>query len=90
MKKGFTLPELLITLGLVGVVAAFALPAISNIMPNQDKIMFLKAYNTVTKFAQEVATNHMYYDPTREGYDEDGNYLCQGLCKCCLTNTGRT
>ena len=49
MKKGFTLAEVLITLGIIGVVAALTLPTL--ISKHQKKVyvtQFKKAYNTVT------------------------------------------
>ncbi len=54
MKKGFTLQELLITLGIIGVVAALIAPAISNLFPNQHKTKYMKAYNTMTKVIDEM------------------------------------
>lgn len=49
MKKGFTLAELLIVLGITGIVAAVLLPAINNIMPDKTKIMYLKAYDELQR-----------------------------------------
>ena len=44
-KRGFTLAELLIVLGIAGVVAAVILPAINGLMPDKTKINYLKVYD---------------------------------------------
>ena len=47
MKKGFTLAEVLITLGIIGVVAAMTLPTvINNVQEKQFHSKFKKAYAT--------------------------------------------
>ena len=43
--RGFTLAELLIVLGITGVVAAVILPAINGLMPDKTKINYLKVYD---------------------------------------------
>ena len=49
LKKGFTLAEVLVTLGIVGVIAAFTLPALmSNFQKRTYETGIKKAYNTVT------------------------------------------
>ena len=48
MKKGFTLAEVLITLGIIGVVAAMTLPAVINKVQNKQRSAALKkAYSTL-------------------------------------------
>ena len=55
MKKfGFTLSELLITVGIVGVVAALTAPAVSNIMPDRNKMMFMKNYKELTTITEKL------------------------------------
>ncbi len=58
-KSGFTLAELMITLGIIGIGAALVAPAISNLMPNKNKIYALKAYNSISEI-----TNHILDDQT--------------------------
>lgn len=54
-KAGFTLPELLITLTIIGVASALILPAISSIIPNKDKVMVLNAYSSLGKISAAIA-----------------------------------
>ena len=58
MKKGFTLAEVLITLGIIGVVAALAAPALNNATQKA------KVGPTLSKFMStlEVAHEHMLAD----------------------------
>lgn len=56
---GFTLAEVLITLGIIGVVAAITIPALNNQIQNmQLKTAFKKAYSVASQaWAQVVAEN---------------------------------
>ena len=69
-KKGFTLAELLITMGIIGIVAAIIAPSLANLKPDSDKAKVLKVYNTISKLNEE-----MLNDPSL--YASDGN--CEGL-----------
>ena len=72
MKKlGFTLSELIVTMGIVGVLAAITAPILSEIIPNQDKIKVLKAYKTLTDINKELIEDNSLYmtDETCEGFD---------------------
>jgi len=45
MKKlGFTLSEIIVTLCIIGVVAAITAPLIENLVPDKNKMMVLKYY----------------------------------------------
>lgn len=62
MKKGFTLAEVLITLGIIGIVAAMTLPTlINNTQGKELHSQLLKAYSTI----QQSATRMVY----EEGVD---------------------
>lgn len=43
MKKAFTLSEALITLAILGVLAAILIPVINNVRPDKDRITYKKA-----------------------------------------------
>ena len=61
-KKGFTLAEVLITVGLIGVLAVIALPAIFGNKPNELKTKYLKCYNTLVTLTDDILGNsELYY-----------------------------
>ena len=44
-KKGFTLAEILISLAIIGIIAAIGFPAVNSMKPDKNKIMYLKVYD---------------------------------------------
>ena len=54
LKKGFTLQELLISLTVIGVVSAVALPSLMSIQPDKSKTIYMKVYNTLTTQTGEI------------------------------------
>lgn len=56
-KQGFTLAELLIVLGITGVVAAVLLPVINNLLPDKTKMMYLKAYDELMQDVKSLGAN---------------------------------
>ena len=69
----FTLAELLLTLAIIGVVAAVVLPAIKNLTPNTEKAMFLKAYGVFTRTVHDMLNNEDLYP--EDGGESGGFYL---------------
>ena len=63
-KHGFTLAEVLITLGIIGVVAALVLPAINNLRPNEIKSKYLKTYYALCDTVKEMVSNSKEYPLT--------------------------
>lgn len=54
-KRGFTLAEVLITIGIIGVVAAMTLPAVSNNTQNKElETAFRKSYSILGQVTQRV------------------------------------
>ncbi len=47
MKKAFTLSETLISLAIIGVLAAVLIPVINNVRPDKDRILYKKAMYTL-------------------------------------------
>ena len=75
-KKGFTLQELLISMAIVGIVAAIAAPGIVGMIPDKKKTMYMKAYNTLTTLTNDILDDPSLYWTT---YDNDGEPECHGL-----------
>ena len=61
MKKGFTLAEALITLGIIGIVAALTLPAINSTRPDAKKVKYLKTYDAICEVVKSLASNSKEY-----------------------------
>lgn len=76
-KHGFTLAELLITLGIIGVAAALVVPAVTHMMPDQDKTLLMKKYNNLVEITNNLLDNkQIYYTPM----EKDGKTpTCIGL-----------
>ncbi len=60
-RNGFTLAELLITLGIVGIITALIIPAINHLLPDKNKTLYLKAYDTLSKTVKDLASNSKLY-----------------------------
>lgn len=70
MKKGFTLAEVLITLAIIGIVAALTIPSlVKNIRNNQLKVQFEKAYAEMSQAVNMMQKDYgdlntgTYYGP---------------------------
>ena len=63
-KKGFTLPEVIITLCILGVLAAILVPAITKASPDGNKVMLKKAYSTVEQTVSELINDDVNYPST--------------------------
>lgn len=64
-KSGFTLAETLITLGIIGVVAAITIPTIVSLSPNKTKIMLRKAYLTIEQIIPKMINDEVNYPANR-------------------------
>ena len=69
-KRGFTLAELLIVLGITGVVAALILPAINGLMPDKTKVMYLRVYDELSKNIKQLASDSSLYPVCLESGSE--------------------
>lgn len=74
-KKGFTLQELLITLGIIGIIAAVTVPSLSKMAPDKTKSMYMKAFNTMSRVTPEILEDESLF-----WSEYNGNELaCSGL-----------
>ena len=61
MKKGYTLAEILITLGIIGIVSALIFPLANRMRPNENKVKFLQTYDAIAKVVKELANDSSVY-----------------------------
>ena len=85
MKKGFTLSEVLITLGIIGVIAALTIPAIVTNYRNKIYVAQLKrVYGQITEAAQtimtEEQTDNFYTTSAGIPQDNTGENCKTGAC----------
>ncbi len=66
-KKAFTLAELTVALSIVGVLAAIVVPAVHNMAPNKEMIMFKKAYGEFVRITSEMVNNDDIYPESFDG-----------------------
>ncbi len=76
MKKGFTLSELLITLGIIGVVAALATPTLVKLKPDDAKGKFLKAHNVLSNMTADIVSDSSLY---MTDFNDLGQPTCAGI-----------
>lgn len=60
-KTGFTLAEILVTLGIIAVLAAITMPLLGSITPDKKKVMVIKYKKVLTELAAEVANDPALY-----------------------------
>ena len=58
MKYAFTLAEALIVLGIVAILATLSTLAVTNVKPDEDVIMFRKAYRTISSAIEQIKKNN--------------------------------
>ncbi len=81
LNNAFTLTELLVALGVIGILCAILLPVIFNLLPNQNTIMAKRAYYAAqTVVADLINSEACYPDKTsavsgkRVGFDDGYGY----------------
>src|SRR5574344_1638469 len=61
MKKAFTLSEILIAMLVMGVLAAFLIPAMTKMSPNDKGVLFKKSYAQLSEFVSEMINDETLY-----------------------------
>ena len=75
-KKGFTLAETLISLTIIGVIAALTMPGLLGTQPSKTKTTYMKAYNALTNLTSDIINDPSLYWTQ---YDNNGNVSAEGL-----------
>lgn len=77
-RRGFTLAEVLITLGIIGIVAALTLPSVINkAQDRQFRAMFKKQYSAVAQAIQMVYAKYdISLTPKSNGWEKMPQYVC--------------
>lgn len=60
-KNGFTLSEIVVATAIVGVLAVVLVPAVFNAKPNQELLMFRKAYYLTERMVSELVNDEDLY-----------------------------
>lgn len=81
--NAFTLSEIMVTLAVLGVIAAVSVPAIMGNVPDNNKVMFKKAYASTEKAINNLINDDSLYPVTT-------NWTYLGVTHNCTDNTGAT
>ncbi|MBQ8460329.1 type II secretion system protein [bacterium] len=75
-KSAFTLAEVLITIGTIGVVAALTIPGlINNYKANRLRTQFLKSYSTIQQVFKRMEDDNISFDLTSyDGKSKEGHF----------------
>lgn len=74
MKKiGFTVSEILITLTVIGIIAALTTPFITRLFPDKNKAMVLKVHKTVQDINSALLDNTSLYYAQSDDDDNNNN-----------------
>ena len=60
-KQGYTLAEILVAVGIVGVIAALMLPIFNKVQPDQEKAVYLKTYRALNSAITAIAADKEIY-----------------------------
>lgn len=84
----FTLAETMITLTIIGVIAAMTIPVIMKTTPNNNAIMFKKAYATLEKTIYNMINDEANYPSSMTGNDNNSKTVLAGLNYEAVTTNG--
>ncbi len=64
-QRAYTLAEVLIAVGIIGVLAAVMLPMVNKYKPDTTKILYLNTYDALAESISSAANNDAYYVKTK-------------------------
>lgn len=70
-NKGFTLAEVMVVLGILGILAAFLVPAIMQTAPNNNMVMFKKGYSILEEAISTMSNDDTNYPSDQQGTTTD-------------------
>ncbi|HPT41155.1 MAG TPA: hypothetical protein PLG15_02095 [Candidatus Gastranaerophilaceae bacterium] len=73
-KTGLTLTEILLSFGIIGILAAIILPVLQSTRPEPNVVMFKKAHKIFVKNVFDLINNETYYPSNKTGLTA-GNLL---------------
>lgn len=93
MKKAFTLSEALVTLAILGVLAAILIPVINNVRPDKDRITYKKALYSMQSAISNAMDSTLYSAAANSAaYWKDetvtGSAFCEAVADA-LNTTGK-
>ena len=62
-KKGFTLAEVLIALGIISLMASLMIPAFNHAKPDKTKMLYLKAYDSLVTVVKQLGNEPTLFNP---------------------------
>lgn len=87
-KKGYTLAEALVSMAIVGVLAALLLPLTNKFRPDSNKITYLKTYDSLVQILQEAASNTELYPLMRNVFNGTISYTNAPFYNTAQVNIG--
>lgn len=75
-RKGFTLAEVLLTLGILGIIAVMLLPTMRKVTPDTNKLMFKKAYSNLENIIEGISNDETVYPPQNNWTYGSNSYTC--------------
>lgn len=90
IKRGYTLSETLIALGIIAVVSAITIPMLANARPDSTKLLLVKKYNELVANTEQLLSDATIYAEHGQYYNNSGTVqnACTGLdCTATPTNS---
>lgn len=70
-NNGYTLAEILVCIGIIGVLAAICIPLVNKYKPDPIKAMYISNYNAILTALREISSNETIYPPRNDGENID-------------------
>ena len=86
MKKAYTLSEVLVVLGVLGLICAFVLPAVMRSAPDRAALMYRKTFYATQEAAKKIINDTSLYPEHDDGTpvlftDNGGANFCSNFAQ---------